>query len=243
MKIMMNLKISACLAIVFMASTVSAQEVRQHGAHAHGIGELNIVVEGNGLLIELISPSANIVGFEHSPNSADEIETVKQAQADLHQANTLFTLSVEAQCRIEHVETESDLIKEHEVSDSDEAHEEHEVKEEGEEHEAHEEHEANEADEEHEAHEEHAESEADEEHEAHEEHEESEADEEHDHDEIHSEFHVVYEFHCDDIEKLTTIDVNVFTVFPLTESLIVQLLSTSGQKQKTLNKNETQLRL
>ena len=53
--------------------------------------------------------------------------------------------------------------------------------------------------------------------------------------ETHSEFHVEYDFKCDDIEKLTQIQVNLFDVFPATEKLNVQLLTPNQQTALTLN--------
>ena len=265
----MNTKITAMLMAICATTSISAEETRQHGSHAHGLGELNIATEGNELIIEFISPSANIVGFEYSPGNSEETESVKKAQESLKQAESLFELSVEAACELEHVNIESALLSENETHANDDAHEEHEEHadedkhEEHEEHadeDEHEEHEEHADEDEHEEHEEHAdedeheehadedeheehEEHADEdEHEEHEEHADEDEHEEHDN-ETHSEFHAHYEFHCGQIEQLTEINVNVFTVFPLTESLNVQLLTTSAQSQMTLNKDNTLLNL
>lgn len=47
----------------------AAGEHREHGAHEHGVAQLNLVLEGEKLLIELASPGVNIVGFEHAPGA------------------------------------------------------------------------------------------------------------------------------------------------------------------------------
>ena len=136
----MNTKISAMLMAICATTSISAEETRQHGSHAHGLGELNIATEGNELIIEFISPSANIVGFEHAPGNSEETESVKKAQESLKQAESLFELSVGAACELEHVNIESALLSENETHADDDAHEEHEEHADEDEHEEHEEH-------------------------------------------------------------------------------------------------------
>lgn len=52
-------------------SQEAAQETgyRALGAHVHGIGELNVAIDGEALLVELISPAMDLVGFEHAPRT------------------------------------------------------------------------------------------------------------------------------------------------------------------------------
>ena len=56
---------------ILAQSAGSSEGTRQESSHIHGIVEMNLAVEGSQLYIELISPAANIVGFEHAP-STDE---------------------------------------------------------------------------------------------------------------------------------------------------------------------------
>jgi len=44
-------------------------ESHSHGAHEHGHGHLNLVVDGDQLMIELQAPAADLVGFEHAAKS------------------------------------------------------------------------------------------------------------------------------------------------------------------------------
>ena len=59
--------VTAAAMILLLASALSAAEGehREHGAHEHGRGLLNVVVEGNELVIEFEMPGVNVVGFEH----------------------------------------------------------------------------------------------------------------------------------------------------------------------------------
>lgn len=48
------------------------EHAHQHGAHVHGVGILNWVMEGKILQMSLQSPAINMVGFEHVPYNEDE---------------------------------------------------------------------------------------------------------------------------------------------------------------------------
>lgn len=89
----------------------SHDEHRQHGAHVHGIGKLNIVLEGKEVHIELDSPAANIVGFEHQPKSAEDRAALERAVNTLRDGDRLFLFSREAGCRQEKAMVESDMLK------------------------------------------------------------------------------------------------------------------------------------
>ena len=45
-------------------------ERRQGEVHVHGLGTLNLVLEGETLVVELDGPAANFVGFERAPRTA-----------------------------------------------------------------------------------------------------------------------------------------------------------------------------
>ena len=56
---------AGCVAII-----VGGPERRtQPGPHEHGVASLNLVVDGNLVSLELDSPAANLVGFEHTPGT------------------------------------------------------------------------------------------------------------------------------------------------------------------------------
>jgi len=108
--------------LVFLAPGVSADdkhdhhhehhghEHRQHGAHVHGIAMLNLALEGDDVHIELDSPAANIVGFEHAPSSDADHAALDKAVATLRKGNQLFRFNEEASCRMEKSMVESELL-------------------------------------------------------------------------------------------------------------------------------------
>lgn len=65
---------------------------------------------------------------------------------------------------------------------------------------------------------------------------------EHD-EEVHSEFHVNYEFRCTQPASLTHIDVQLFELFPGTETLQVQLITENDQTRANLNPASTRISL
>lgn len=62
-----------------------------HGAHAHGVAELAIVVDGAVVEIELESPAMNLIGFEHRPRTAVQHEALDATVAVLRDGARLFS--------------------------------------------------------------------------------------------------------------------------------------------------------
>lgn len=111
------LTLSLAIPVVLAVGAVSggdqhehAHEHRQHGSHVHGIGQLNLALEGRQMHLELDSPAANLVGFEHAPSSEADHAALDQAVATLRQGDRLFVFNRAAGCRLTEVEIASDLI-------------------------------------------------------------------------------------------------------------------------------------
>ena len=84
---------------------------RQHDAHVHGIAALNLALEGKEVHIELDSPAANIVGFEHAPSSKADHAAIDKAVAILKDGNGLFQFNADAGCEMEKVDIASELLE------------------------------------------------------------------------------------------------------------------------------------
>ena len=87
-------------------------EKRQHDAHVHGIAALNLALEGQEVHVELDSPAANIVGFEHAPSSEADHAALDKAVATLKDGDRLFRFNAEARCRMEKANVASSLLDE-----------------------------------------------------------------------------------------------------------------------------------
>ena len=88
-------------------------ENRQQGAHVHGIGQLNLALDGRELYIELDSPAANIVGFEYAPSSDADRAALDKAMAALSDGERLFRLTPAAGCRLGDAKIASALLDDH----------------------------------------------------------------------------------------------------------------------------------
>ena len=104
------------IATAITATPVIAEETRQLDAHEHGVGQLDIAIDGQQIAMELHAPGADIVGFEYAAESAKDLAAVDAAVAKLSAPLALFVLPEAAGCRI--VEASAGL-------ESDEEHEEH----------------------------------------------------------------------------------------------------------------------
>ena len=108
-----SLRYLPAIMLLAIISAVQADdhEHRQHGAHQHGVAQLNIVLEGDALEIELASPAMNIVGFEHKPENHQQEHQLNQAVSRLRMSEQVFTLPAAAACVLAAAQVESGLLE------------------------------------------------------------------------------------------------------------------------------------
>lgn len=80
------------------------------GAHVHGVANLNLVLDGAILAVELDSPADNILGFEYLPSSNTDIATTRAAMDTLRQADSVISLPSAAGCTLDEVTLESPIF-------------------------------------------------------------------------------------------------------------------------------------
>ncbi|MDA9967101.1 DUF2796 domain-containing protein [bacterium] len=85
---------------VLATSNAIAEETRQLNAHEHGLGKLNIALDGKEIRIELHAPGADIVGFEYPAVSQDDHIAIGAAVGRLAQPLALFVLPKAAECTV-----------------------------------------------------------------------------------------------------------------------------------------------
>ncbi|SMP00517.1 zinc uptake protein ZrgA [Shimia sagamensis] len=202
-----------CSTLIALAAPAVSEETRALGAHEHGHGGLNIAVDGDVLVIELIAPGFDIVGFEYTAKSDEDKAAIEAGLAKLSDPLTLFGMPDGANCTV--TSAEADLHSEDEHHDDD--HDDHGDNDHGEHADDHADHDDHEKD--HDEHDDHAA-------EGHEDH------DDHDHDdhgeENHSEFHADYQFTCANPAELTSIELTYFVQFPNAKELDVQLVTDAG---------------
>ena len=111
--------------------TISAEETRQVDKHEHGVGELNIAVEGSTIEFEFMIPGADIVGFEYVAKSDDDIAKINQALKTFDDYTNIFTLPSNSLCELNgqkvalKEDDELDDHDEHDDHDEPDDHDEH----------------------------------------------------------------------------------------------------------------------
>ncbi len=101
--------LAAALAVLPLASA-GAETMREHGAHVHGHGRLNLVLEGNRLNAELVVPAFDIIGFEHPPRDAAERKAVNDAVAVLADPGRILGPTPAAGCAVREVSIENTAL-------------------------------------------------------------------------------------------------------------------------------------
>jgi len=193
------MKLSSLLTLTTLAASPAfAQETRQLDSHEHGVGQLDIAIDGSQVAMEFHAPGADIVGFEYGAESDGDIALVDAALLILAQPLDLFVVPDAAKCIV--VDARAELESEDEHDDHEDVVEDH-------------------GDEDHDDHdgEDHAED-------GHDEHE----GEDHVEEAGHTEFHAEYLLECGDITSLSEISFAYFTTFPNALEVEVQVISGKG---------------
>ncbi len=96
----MFFKYSSALSLAILAAGAAHSQSRELDAHQHGHGTLNIAVEGASVAMELEVPGADIVGFEHPAETAEDRALVDAAIAQLAKPLELFVIPAAAGCTV-----------------------------------------------------------------------------------------------------------------------------------------------
>lgn len=222
------------LPLILLALPAVAEEKRQLDAHEHGVGTLNIAVDGQTVAMEFHAPGADIVGFEYEATSAEDLAAIEDAVARLTKPLTLFGLPDAAGCTVTKaaaaLETEYDEGHDHDdhAEDKHDDHDHDEAKHDDHDHDDH----AEEKHDDHD-HEEHAEHDHDD-HDA-EAHAEGETG--------HTEFHGEYALTCADPGALTSITFSYFETFENALEVEVQIVSDKGAQAFEVERDDPVLDL
>ena len=226
MKRSIRVRAVACCSTMIGVALIGSQAYgaeRELAAHQHGHGFLNIAIEGSTMWIELETPGADIVGFEHPARSDADKAAIEEATTRLSDPGGLFGIPSQASCVLETVTVspvgyDLGMDDDHDADGDHDAHDEHADED------AHDEHADEDAHDEHadeDVHDDHADEDAHDEH-AHDDH----ADEE---ETFHAEFHAEYSLHCADPSAITSLTFTYFDVFPGAEEVQVTVISEEGQ--------------
>ena len=93
------------------------------GAHEHGVVRMGLAVDGQRMSLNLEAPAATVFGFEHDPETEEEIGVVSEAMETLKtRVGEVIAVSSELACELEDVEVVSapEVDEEHSHSDDEE---------------------------------------------------------------------------------------------------------------------------
>ena len=245
------MKLTTIAAVVAAAVSVPlvAQTERDLDSHEHGAALMNVAIEGNTLFIELDSPWNNLVGFEHAPRTDEQHELVDNAVAQLNDADALFLFAGSdcklAEATIENGIEDGDHDDHHDDDHDDDHHDDEKTAEHDDDHHDDEHDDDHHDDEKTADHDDdHHDDDHDDDHHDDEktaEHDDDHHDDDHDdhagHDdegETHSSVRAFYSFECGDTKKLSTVDVNLLSVWSGFEEIDVQLIGPGGQSAAEL---------
>ncbi|WP_146347853.1 zinc uptake protein ZrgA [Phaeobacter marinintestinus] len=82
------------------ASPLMAENQRHADSHEHGVGVLDIAIDGTQIAMEFHAPGADIVGFEHPATSDEDKLAIKAAIEVLSGPLDLFVLPTAAGCSV-----------------------------------------------------------------------------------------------------------------------------------------------
>ncbi len=76
-------------------------EHREHSAHEHGVGELNITfIDSMVINAEIRAPAESFVGFEHKAKSGEDKKTVREVYNLLKDPKNVFAYTDAADCKL-----------------------------------------------------------------------------------------------------------------------------------------------
>ena len=114
-----NLTYASLLLFVVGSSYANAQSA---DSHVHGNAELNVVLMGQQLQVEFVSPAINLIGFERPPNTDEEVATLNNTIEQLLRGGWLIE-AISTACQLSTEEFEAPVYDEHENSEHDHEHE------------------------------------------------------------------------------------------------------------------------
>lgn len=78
-----------------------AQVLQNPSAHTHGTAHMTVVYEAGELLIELETPAANMLGFEHAPQNTAQWQKLSQLTKTLNTPENIIDL--QPACKVQQV--------------------------------------------------------------------------------------------------------------------------------------------
>lgn len=121
----MRLFLYISLFLYFFTSFLFAEETRQVDKHEHGVGELNIAIQSNTMVLEFMIPGADVVGFEHEAKSEQDKAIVSAALTKFDDYNNIFIIPTNSKCILISSKININQEDEHDEHDDHDGHDDH----------------------------------------------------------------------------------------------------------------------
>ena len=122
-----------CALLLISIAGSSRTLAQSADSHVHGNAELNVVLMGQQLQVEFVSPAINLLGFERPPNTDEETATLNNTIEQLQRGGWLIE-AFPTTCQLSTEEFEAPVYDEHESSEHDHESSEHDHEHESSEH-------------------------------------------------------------------------------------------------------------
>jgi hypothetical protein len=104
-------KITVFATSLLLLSPSLMTPAQAHPAHVHGVGKLDVALDGRTLSLHLDSPLVNLIGFEHAANSTKDRQSAQDMAKTLQQAAKLFVTDAAAGCQLSQVKLVSAALE------------------------------------------------------------------------------------------------------------------------------------
>ena len=91
-RVLSGVAISALLYLTFSPAIA-------HEAHVHGVGKLDVAIDGAQLTLHLDTPLANLLGFEHAAKSPKDRQAAQKMARQLRDGRKVFVTTPAAECK------------------------------------------------------------------------------------------------------------------------------------------------
>ena len=106
-----SLSLLLCLPLFLSAALLHAADHQGHAAHSHGLGVLELVIQGKTVKATFEIPMESLLGHEYLPRSAAEKKAMADLKAGVTKAAYFMNFPAAAQCQEKSVKTESAMFE------------------------------------------------------------------------------------------------------------------------------------
>ncbi|NEV63418.1 ZrgA family zinc uptake protein [Thiorhodococcus minor] len=97
------------LAPLLLVAALGAHAEGRGRPYVQGVANLDFEIQGQQVLVRLFAPAATLVGFEHSPSTRLESETLTLARENLEAGDGMVRFNTKAACRLVEASVDADL--------------------------------------------------------------------------------------------------------------------------------------